>query len=52
MVLLEIFIASNFKKFKKNRFIAPIIKIAQDIDPDKTLRKLQRGNINGKNKKK
>lgn len=42
MVLLELFIAANFKKIRNNRFIAPIIKIAQEIDPDRTLRKLQR----------
>lgn len=44
MVLLEIFIASRFKQIKKNRFVAPIIKVCQELDPDRTLRKLRRGN--------
>lgn len=42
MVLLEIFIASRFKKIKNNRFVKPIIEVAKQIDPDRTLKKLQR----------
>ena len=42
MVFLELFIASRFKKIRNNRFIKPIIDVAREIDPDKTLKKLQR----------
>ncbi len=42
MVLLELFIISKFKKAKNNRFIKPIIDVAKQIDPDRTLKKLQR----------
>lgn len=42
MVILEMFIVSRFKKIRNNRFIKPIIQVVKEIDPDKTLRKLQR----------
>lgn len=41
MVLLEILAVSQFKRFKKNKFVKPIIDVAKAIDPDRTLRKLQ-----------
>ena len=30
------------KKVKNNRFIKPVIQVAKQIDPDRTLKKLQR----------
>ncbi len=42
MVLLELFIASRFKKIKNSRFVKPIIQVAKQIDPDRTLKKLRR----------
>ncbi len=41
MVLLELFMVSQFKRIKNNRFVKPIIEVAKQIDPDRTLRKLQ-----------
>ena len=41
MVLLELFMASRFKKVRNNRFVKSIIDVAKEIDPDKTLNKLK-----------
>ncbi|KKL19767.1 hypothetical protein LCGC14_2462160 [marine sediment metagenome] len=41
MVFLELAIASQFKRIKNNRFVKPIIEVAKQIDPDRTLKKLQ-----------
>ncbi len=41
MVLLEIILFSQFKKIKNNRFVKPVIDVAKQIDPDRTLKKLQ-----------
>ena len=42
MVLLELIVISNFKRIRNNRFIRPIVDIAKQIDPDRTLKKLRR----------
>ena len=42
MVIIESIILSRFKKVRENRFIKPIIDVAKQIDPDRTLKKLQR----------
>lgn len=42
MVFIELAIAANFKRIKRNKFIKPIINVMQQIDPDRTLKKLKR----------
>ncbi len=42
MVFIELFIAANYKRIKNNKFIKPIIQVAKQIDPDRTLKKLKR----------
>ncbi len=41
MVLIEILAVKQFKRFKNNRFVKPIIDVAKAIDPDRTLLKLK-----------
>ena len=42
MVLLEIIAFSQFKRFRKSRFGKPIVDTIIKLDPDRTLKKLQR----------
>ena len=42
MVLLELAVIANWKRIKKNRFVKPIIDVAVQFDPDRTLKKLRR----------
>ena len=42
MVLLELAVIANWKRIKNSRFVKPIITVAKQIDPDRTLKKLRR----------
>lgn len=42
MVFLELAVIANWKRIKRNRFVKPVIDIAIQLDPDRTLKKLRR----------
>ncbi|KKM26495.1 hypothetical protein LCGC14_1584120 [marine sediment metagenome] len=42
MVLLEILAVTQFKRFRNSRFGKPIVDTIIKLDPDRTLKKLQR----------